>query len=75
MGVMARKQGEQFIITSDRNVGEPTTTRAPKKRVSDVYQFWTGQSWSTVVAEAKTFTTEETADDYVRANFAQVMKV
>jgi uncharacterized protein (DUF736 family) len=74
MGVMARKLGEDFIITSDRVLGEVPTVRAPKKRVTEVYQVWTGNAWSATMTEAKTFMTLDVADEYVRANYMQVMK-
>ncbi len=73
MGVMARKSGEEFIITSDRVLGEVTSSRAPKKRHSEVFQVWTGNTWSATVTEAKTFTTLDVADEYMRANYIQVM--
>ena len=73
MGVMTRKSGESFIITSDRIVGELPVSRAPKKQVSDLYQVWTGDGWSATASDAKTFTAIGAADDYVRANFGQVM--
>jgi hypothetical protein len=73
MGVMARKAGEEFIITSDRVVGEVPSVRAPKKRVAEVYQVWTGHAWSPTMTDAKTFTTLDVADEYVRANYGQVM--
>jgi hypothetical protein len=73
MGVMARKAGEEFIITSDRVAGEVPSVRAPKKRVSEVYQVWTGNAWSATMTDAKTFMTLDVADEYVRANYVQVM--
>ncbi len=73
MGVMARQAGEEFIITSDRVAGEVPSIRAPKKRVSEVYQVWTGNAWSETMTEAKTFTTLDVADEYVRAHYGQVM--
>ena len=73
MGVMARKAGEEFIITSDRISGELPSVRAPKKRVTEVFQVWTGNAWSATMTDAKTFTTLDVADEYVRANYIQVM--
>jgi hypothetical protein len=73
MGVMTRKSGESFIITSDRIAGELPSSRAPKKRASDVYQVWTDNGWSTTMTDAKIFTAMGAADEYVRANYARVM--
>jgi hypothetical protein len=73
MGVMTRKLGESFIITSDRIPGELPTSQAPKKRVSDAHQFWTGDGWSATVTDARIFAAIDIADDYLRANYAQVM--
>jgi hypothetical protein len=74
MGVIARKQGERFVITSDRTADEGPKHRAPKNRPMDVYQVWTGAQWSTEPAEAATFPTLDGADEYVRAHYARVMK-
>jgi len=73
MGVMARDQGDVFVVTSDRILGEPKNTHAAK-RMSSTYLVWTGDSWSPVLADAKTFETGEAADDYIRANSNRVMK-
>lgn len=73
MGVMARDQGDIFVITSDRILGEATSNRAAK-RMSNTYLVWTGESWSSVMADAKTFETAEAADDYIRANSKRVMQ-
>ena len=73
MGVMTRKLGENFVITSDRIAGELPSTSAPKRRASEAYQVWTGDGWSESLAEAKTFTAGDVADEYTRANFSRVM--
>ena len=73
MGVMTRDQGEGFVITSDRILGEAKSVRAAKK-MSSTYLVWTGETWSSVMADAKTFATQEAADDYLRANSDRVMK-
>src|SRR4051812_19381134 len=73
MGVMARDQGDIFVVTSDRTLGEAKSIRAAKK-MSSTYLVWTGESWSSVTADAKTFETAEAADDYIRANSERVMK-
>ena len=73
MGVMARDQGDVFVVTSDRILGEAKSTRAAKK-MSSTYLVWTGESWSSVMAEAKTFKTAEAADEYIRVNSDRVMK-
>jgi hypothetical protein len=73
MGVMARDQGDVFVITSDRILGEPKNTHAAKK-MSSTYLVWTGNSWSSVIADAKTFGTADAADEYIRANSQRVMQ-
>ena len=73
MGVMARDQGEVFVVTSDRILGETKNTRAAKK-MSSTYLVWTGDSWSSVMTDAKTFETHEAADNYIRVNSDRVMK-
>jgi hypothetical protein len=73
MGVMTCDRGDVFVITSDRNPGEVQSTRLAKK-MSSTYQVWTGDSWSTVMTNAKTFETQQAADDYLRANSERVMK-
>jgi hypothetical protein len=73
MGVMARDQGDVFVVTSDRILGEAKNTRAAKK-MSNIYLVWTGDSWSSIKTDAKTFETSEAADDYIRVNSNRVMK-
>ena len=75
MGVMARKSGEDFIITSDSVAGEAASHRAPKRRANETYQVWTGTGWSANATDAKTFPAIDAADEYVRANYAKVMGV
>jgi hypothetical protein len=71
MGVMTRQLDGGYVITSDKPP-EGTQRRAPN-RVPDVYDVWTGSSWSKSTAEAIRFASMDEADEYVRANFAQVM--
>ena len=73
MGVMTRDQGGGFVVTSDQILGEPKDRRVAKKK-SSTYVVWTGDSWSSVKTDAKTFETAEAADDYIRANSGRVMK-
>ncbi len=73
MGVMPRKSGEKFIITSDRVAGELPSNRVPKKRPLEVFQVWTGQEWSATITDATFFTDIDVADEYIRANYARVM--
>lgn len=73
MGVMPRKSGDNFIITSDRLVGELPSKQASKKPLSDVFQVWTGNGWSASIAAATIFSALDAADDYIRANFDRVM--
>src|ERR1700710_3009265 len=72
MGIMSRKQGVQYVISSDRSSADAPTNRAPKGRPSENYEVWTGDQWSAEMTKAKMFTTQDEADDYVRANFAKV---
>ena len=71
MGIMTRKQGTAFVITSDSCSATAPTVRAPKRQ-SDVYEVWTGERWSVAMEEAKLFDTLDHADEYVRANYAKV---
>ena len=73
MGVMTRDRGEVFVITSDRSPDDIKHKRAPKN-LSNTYLVWTGESWSSVMTDAKTFETIEAADEYIRANSDRVMK-
>lgn len=74
MGVMVRNQGEQFVITSDRVAGDLPSKSAPKRRATEVYQVWTGDHWSAVASEAKTFDSMDEADEYVKLHSKQVME-
>ena len=73
MGVMTRKLGEDFIITSDRIAGELPSRQAPKRRLSEVGQVWTGDNWSATMTDAKTFPEIRIADEYVRVNQALLL--
>lgn len=70
MGIMARKQGDGFVITSDRVSHAKPVTRAP--RFSDICQVWTGTQWSPSNAQAMRFGSLEDAEEYIRANYSQV---
>jgi hypothetical protein len=74
MGVLARKSGDNFIITSDKVVGELPSKQAPKKPQLEVFQVWTGDGWSTSPDAATIFAELDAADDYIRANFDRIMK-
>jgi hypothetical protein len=65
--------GNAFEITSDRNPDDIPNKRAPKT-LSGTYLVWTGDSWSAVMADAKTFESMETADEHIRAHSNRVMK-
>jgi hypothetical protein len=71
MGILTRKQGETFVITSDQNVLEPQSKRPPR-RLDEPYQVWTGANWSINNDEAMTFDSMDEADEYVRANYGKV---
>ncbi len=72
MGVIPRKVGELFAITSDRAT-DGIAVRAAPKSLSNVFQVWTGDRWSQTSEEAKLFTTMDDAEEYVRANYTKVM--
>ncbi len=72
MGVMTRRVGEAFVITSDRDANG-VHAKSVKKRLIDTYQVWTGKQWSSTAEEAMTFVSIDAADDYLRANFAKIM--
>jgi len=71
MGIMTRQVGEEYIITSDTVIDEAPRKRAPR-RMTAKYRVWTGDGWSTDTAAAKTFSSMDQADEYVRANYARV---
>ena len=74
MGVMSRKSGDNFIVTSDRVAGELPIKHAPKKPQLQVFQVWTGDGWSPSLEAATIFPSQEAADEYIRANFDRVMR-
>ena len=71
MGILTRRQGNSYVITSDHTADEVSRTHAPR-RLADVYQVWTGAAWSTNMTDAMQFNSLDDADDYVRANYAKV---
>ena len=71
MGIMTRRQGEGYVITSDRVSHTASAKRAPR-RIAEVFQVWTGTAWSTDLASALSFHSIDEADEYVRSHFAQV---
>ena len=73
MGVMAREQGELYVITSDRRSGDSPSKIAPKRQ-SGVYQVWTGDKWSTITTDAITFEAIEEADEYIKENLGRLME-
>jgi hypothetical protein len=73
MGILTRRQGEQFVITSDRSSDGGPSSRI-QKRMSHTYLVWTGDRWSAETSDAKTFDAMKDADEYIRANYAKVMK-
>jgi len=72
MGIMTRKSGTEYVISSDRSATDAPVNRAPKGRPSGNYEVWTGDAWSAEMTAAKTFGTLDDADEYVRANFKKV---
>ena len=74
MGVMAREQGELYVITSDRRSGDSPSKIAPKRPNDGVYQVWTGDKWSTITTDAITFVAIEEADQYIKENTGRLME-
>ena len=72
MGILTRRQGTKFVISSDRDLNEQGNKRAPRIQ-SDVYQVWTGNEWSTNQSDALSFDSLDNADEYVRANYSNVV--
>jgi hypothetical protein len=73
MGILTRKQGTDYVISSDRSAAVAPTGRAPKGRPSDSYEVWTGNTWSALMTEAMIFNSLDEADEYVRVNFSKVV--
>ena len=71
MGILTKKWNDSYIITSDRTAEGQPSKRAPR-RMSEIYQVWTGSDWSVNSAEALSFASLDAADEYVRANYARV---
>ncbi len=71
MGILTRRQGDAFVITSDRPPGTDATKRAPS-RLTDDYQVWDGAAWSASKSEALCFASLDAADEFVRANIAKM---
>ncbi len=70
MGILTRRQGKHFVISSD-HTAEASAKRAPR-HLNDDYQVWTGINWSANMADAMCFESLDEADEYVRANYALV---
>lgn len=71
MGILTRKQGTTFVISSDHNPLD-ALGRRPARRLDEPYQVWTGAHWSANNEEAMVFESLDDADEYVRANYARV---
>jgi hypothetical protein len=70
MGILTRKQAEQFVISSDHTNPRATSKRAG--RMDANYQVWTGVAWSADNGEALLFESLDIADEYVRANYPKL---
>jgi hypothetical protein len=70
MGILTRKQSEQFVISSDHANPQATNKRAG--RMDAAYQVWTGNTWSADNGAALMFESLEIADEYVRANYSKL---
>ena len=74
MGIMTRKRGEKFLITSDRGLNDAPSKRAPK-RLSNDCLFWAGEAWSVTLSDGVAFDTLDEADEYTRVNYARISVV
>ena len=72
MGIMTRKRGEKFLITSDRSLNDTPSKRAPK-RLSNDCLFWAGDAWSVTQSDGVVFDTLDEADEYVKANYTRLI--
>ncbi|MFN0197938.1 MAG: hypothetical protein ACKVT0_14425 [Planctomycetaceae bacterium] len=72
MGILTLQQDGKFVISSDRIITDAPVSRPPKGKPSGNYQIWTGDSWSSVHANATTFGTLDEADEYVKANYRRL---
>lgn len=71
MGILTLRQGDVFVIASDRTSDAAPSKQAPRRQIA-ICQVWNGASWSTNIGEAMSFISLDQADEYVRANFAKV---
>lgn len=71
MGILTRRFGDSFVISSDQAPGETPSKRAAP-RPSEVYQVWTGATWSPDATVALSFASLAQADEYVKANYAKM---
>jgi len=69
MGILTLEQGGKYVISSDRLVTDAPVNRPPKGRPLGDYHVWTGDRWSSLKSDAKTFETMKAADEYVKANY------
>jgi hypothetical protein len=72
MGILTLRQGERYVISSDRSMADAPAKKPPKARSSGSYQVWTGDTWSLVTTDAMTFGTLDQADEYVKANYPRL---
>ncbi len=71
MGILTRKQAEQFVISSDHANPQATGKRAG--RMDAAYHVWTGDAWSADNDTALLFESLDIADEYVRANYSKLV--
>ncbi len=72
MGILTLRQGEAYVISSDRSMSDAPEKKPPKARAAGSYQVWTGDTWSLVTAAAMVFSTLNEADEYVKANYQRL---
>ena len=73
MGIQTKQHDGKYLISSDRGMKDAPVGRPPRGNPSDTYQFWTGEAWSLVQADAMTFNTLDEADEYVKANYPRLV--
>jgi len=71
MGILTRRQGADYVISSDHTAEDVVRKHAPR-RMNEAYQVWTGTGWSATRTEALTFTSLDDADEYVRLHYLKV---
>jgi hypothetical protein len=72
MGILTRRQGESFVISSDHRLPGVDRKRAARGLLNGPYHVWAGENWSPNIDDALTFVSLDEADEYVRADYGKV---